>query len=73
LLYNRFSLYALTKIQGRNELKIYEEVDSKKILSIFDGDELIYEKGMNYDLTKLCGNNLINCSPTNDSASGVAS
>lgn len=72
LLYKKFSIYALTKIMNRKELTIYEEIDSKKILSIFDGDELLYERSTNYDITKLCGNNLINCSLTSDSAIGMS-
>ena len=67
LLHSRFSLYALTKIMNRKELTIYEEIDSKKVLEIFDGDELLYEKGFNYDI-KTIGNNFQNYSQASDSA-----
>lgn len=67
LLHSRFSLYALTKIVNRKELTIYEEIDSKKILSVFDGDEIIYEKGLNFDI-KTLGNNFPNYSQASDSA-----
>ena len=69
LLHQRYSLYALTKILQQNGLIIHEEIDSNKIVSIFDGDELIYEKNLNYEIT--LGNNFKNYSPTNDSASGM--
>jgi hypothetical protein len=60
LIHQKFSLYALTKIVQRKELTIYEEINSNKIVSIFDGDELIYEKNLNYEIT--LGNNLQNYS-----------
>jgi len=53
LLYNRYSLKALTKIRKSNQLRVFRPVDDlNKIVEIFDGEELVYMKNENFTLVK---------------------
>ena len=42
LLHHRFSLRAVTKLHKDKHLTVYTELESDKIMEIFDGDELLY-------------------------------
>jgi len=71
LLHNKFSMYALTKLVNDKTLSIYVTIDTNKIMEIFDGDEIIYERSDNFSIKKL-GSNLQNYSQTSDSAIGMS-
>ena len=71
LLHNKFSMYALTKLVNEKSLSIYTTIDTNKIMEIFDGDDIIYERSSNYDIKRI-GNNFPNYSQASDSAIGVS-
>jgi hypothetical protein len=72
LLHKQFSMFALTKLINDKVLTIYTTIDSNKIMEIFDGEELLYERNHSYSLQKLGVNNCQNYSQTSDSAIGVS-
>ncbi len=72
LLHKQFSMFALTKLINDKVLTIYTTIDSNKIIEIFDGEELLYERNHSYSLQKLGVNNCQNYSQTSDSAIGAA-
>ena len=72
LLHKQFSMFALTKLMNDKVLTIYTTIDSNKIMEIFDGEELLYERNHSYSLQKLGVNNCQNYSQTSDSAIGAA-
>lgn len=72
LLHKQFSMFALTKLINDKVLTIYTTIDSNKIMEIFDGEELLYERNHSYSLQKLGVNNCQNYSQTSDSAIGAA-
>ena len=67
LLHTRYSMFALTKLVNEKALKIWQAIDTNKIMEILDGDEIIYSRNDSYDV-KLMGSNSQNYSQTNDSA-----
>lgn len=59
LLYNQYTLKALTRMRKEKRLRVYATVDKPDvILEIFDGDELVYMKNENYTLEKHRGGGL---------------
>ena len=71
-MHKQFSMFALTKLINDKVLTIYTTIDSNKIMEIFDGEELLYERNHSYSLQKLGVNNCQNYSQTSDSAIGAA-
>lgn len=72
LLHKQFSMFALTRLLEQKILRIYITLDTQKIMEIFDGDELLYERNQNYSLKKLGVYNWNNYSQTSDSAIGIS-
>ena len=72
LLHRQFSMFALTKLVNDKALTIYATIDANKIMEIFDGEELLYERNHSYSLLKLNVNNFRDYSQTSDSAIGVS-
>lgn len=50
LLNHRFTLYALTQIKKGNSLKVLVTLDSKKIMEIWDDNELLYMRNENIEV-----------------------
>lgn len=65
-------MFALTKLVNDKALTIYATIDANKIMEIFDGEELLYERNHSYSLLKLNVNNFRDYSQTSDSAIGVS-
>lgn len=72
LLHSKFSLYAVTKLYNENTLTIYTEIDTDRIMEVFDGDELLYCRNENYSIVPLGGNLRPVNSQTSESAIGAA-
>jgi hypothetical protein len=53
LVHEHLSLYALTKLYRTNVVKAYEDVATKKIMEVYDGDTLIYMKNINFSVVNL--------------------
>ena len=53
LLHDRFSLIAVTKLYHEHSLRIYADIDTDRIMEIFDGDEILYCRNDNYQLFPL--------------------
>ena len=53
LLYRKFSLQHLTTLLKRKALSIYVLIDNRtKVMEVFNGDELVYQRGSNFSLGK---------------------
>lgn len=53
ILHHRFSLYALTQIRKRGQLKILTLVDDHKIQEVWDGEELIFMRANDFTIHKV--------------------
>jgi len=53
LLHHRYSLYALTQVKKRKQLKILTLIDDDKIQEIWDDEELIFMRGNDFTLYKM--------------------
>lgn len=53
LLYRKFSLQHLTTLLKRKSLSIFVLMDNRtKVMEVFNGDELVYQRGSNFSLGK---------------------
>ena len=77
LMYNRFSMYALTRLLNEKHLSVYVEIETDKVMEIIDewGD-VLYSRGSNYDVVTVAsvskGDYFSNNSQTSESAIGVS-
>lgn len=70
-LYNKYSLFALTKLLKEKHFTFYLTIDTDKLVKIDDEwGETVYSRNDNFDM-KRQGDNFLNYSQTNDSAIGI--
>lgn len=71
LLHDRFSLYAVTKLYNQQAFSIHQDINTNRIMEIFDGDEILYCRNENYTLLPLGADLQKVNSQTSESAIGM--